>query len=71
VLRLTVERRVAASTPGHHTGRRDRVTGTHRFKTGGTALFVWRLHAGLAIEVQGSEGSADEYRRNVVDTFYF
>ena len=29
------------------------------------------IHAGLEDEVQGDEGSADEYRQRVVDTFDF
>ena len=29
------------------------------------------IHAGFEIEVQVDEGSADEYQRHVVDTFYF
>jgi len=36
------------------------------------AYLIWGpIRAVLAIEVQGSEGSADEYQRNVADTFYF
>jgi len=35
------------------------------------AYLIWGpIRAVLAIEVQGSEGSADEYQRNVADTFY-
>ena len=37
----------------------------------GRAYLTWGpIHAGLAIEVQGGEGSADEYQWHVADTYY-